>query len=896
MKQKRFCFLRTNPVNVLVSPLTVMVCVIMLKSKIRTVMAIASISLSLAVANPQARAQSIYTPYAFTNFAGLPGGPGFADGTGGAARFSYPSGVTVDTSGNVYVADSANGAIRKIPPDGTVTTLASGFNWPNSVAVDSAGNLYVADTFDSTIRKITPDGTITILAGNSRQSGSADGAGSAARFSWPRGVAVDSAGNVYVADTDNFTIRKITPDGAVTTLAGSSGNSGANDGVGSAARFGHPFGVAADSAGNVYVADWNMTIRKITSDGTVTTLAGSAGQNGSADGTGSAARFNYPMDVAVDAAGNLYVADEGNSKIRKITPDGVVTTLAGAHRPAGVAVDTAGNVYVANKGNSTIGKITPDMEVTTFAGRADQAGSADGTGSAARFSMPFGVAVDGAGNLYVADTGNRTVRKITAAAEVTTLAGSPGQYGTNDGVGNEARFHWPHGVAADGSGNVYVVDTASATIRKITSDGAVTTLAGSPGKGGTNDGIGSAARFSLYYVDFSPLLGPYGVAADDAGVVYVADTGNYTIRKITPDGFVTTLAGGPRQAGTNDGTGSAARFSYPYAVAVDSEGNVYVGDTGSATIRKITPVGTVTTIAGSPGRIGDVDGLGSAARFRYPAGVAVDSTGNVYVADTTNDRITKGVLPNSAPLADASATATRVISRNNLNARIVLDGSRSQDVDNDPLQFSWFVGDAATASATGRVAVVTLAVGAHDVLLRLDDGKAVATNRVSVRVLTAAGAVEELIAHVKAAKFRHPQSLLSQLNVARRAFAGDKFELGAHHLQLTQDKLRELLARNSIDPNTAAALLQEAQTIIAVVMSDAQSPQLRFSACKCEKDGRIGMHFSGVSGRTYLIETSPDLKTWVPVGIGGERGHGEFEFEEPGGILPTYRFYRIVAP
>jgi len=254
------------------------------------------------------------------------------------------------------------------------------------------------------------------------------------------------------------------------------------------------------------------------------------------------------------------------------------------------------------------------------------------------------------------------------------------------------------------------------------------------------------------------------------------------------------------------------------------------------------------------------------------------------------------VTNNTPPIADASATVTRVISPNNRNVRVVLDGSRSRDADGDPLQFSWFVDGATTPSANGRIAMVTLSLGAHDILLSVDDGQATAIDRITIRVITAADAVDELIANVQAAKLRHPQALLSQLRVARRAFADGRFDVGAHHLLLFQKLLGQLAERHEVDPDTAAALLREAQTIIAAVTNDAQSPQLRFNACKCEKGGRVRMHFGGVSGRTYLIEASPDLRTWAPVGVGGEQVHGEFEFEEVRENLPTRRFYRIVAP
>ena len=359
-----------------------------------------------------------------------------------------------------------------------------------------------------------------------------------------------------------------------------------------------------DSAGNVYVADsGNSTIRKVTPAGVVTTLAaGSVGTSseGSADGRGSAARFSYPGGVAVDTNGNIYVADIVNSTIREVTPAGVVTTLAGL---------------------------------------AGAYGTNDGTGSAARFNGPWGVAVNSAGNVYVADTDNCTIRKVTPAGVVTTLAGLAGAYGTNDGTGSAAYFFKPQGVAVDSAGNVYVADSGNNTIRKVTPAGVVTTLAGLAGAKGTNDGTGSAARF-----DF-----PGGVAMDSATNLYVADSYNNTIRKLTPVGtnwIVSTIAGLAGNEGSADGMNSTARFNDPWGVAVDSATNLYVADSGNNTIRKMARWSTnwmVRTIGGVAAVSGSADGEGSAAFFADPVGIAVDSAGNLYVADCYNNTIRKGV-------------------------------------------------------------------------------------------------------------------------------------------------------------------------------------------------------------------------------------------------------------
>lgn len=709
-----------------------------------------------------ATAQSIYSQaYTFTTFAGI-ARTGSADGVGTDAQFDSLLGVTVDSQGIVYVADSDNNTIRKITPTGVVTTLAgvagsSGaddgtgsaarFDYPQGLAADAAGNIYVADGYNNTIRKITPAGVVTTLAGVADYYGTNDGPGDEAVFDYPKGVAVDSAGYVYVADSDNDTIRKITPAGFVTTLAGSyqfdtNGNpiGGSADGTGSAAQFNFPEAVAVDGAGNLYVADsHNNTIRKVTAGGVVTTLAGLAGHSGTNDGTGQDARFYKPGGIAVDGANNIYVADSDNDTIRKITPDGVVTTLAGVGLyygnvdgtgtnaqfsfPNGIAVAATGNIYVADTDNSTLRQITTAGLVTTLAGVAVSSGTADGTGSDARFTVPWALAAGPNGEVYVADTGNSAIRKITSAGLVTTLAGLTGIYGSSDGVGNEAQFHFPQSVAVDNTSNVFVADTGNDTIREITPAGVVTTIAGLAGSPGTNDGPGVRARFyyplgitvdnasNVFVADsvndtirkISPVPGttnwrvvtiaglagvggsadgtndsarfldPTGIAVDSLGNLYVADTYNYTIRQIKPvpgtaNWAVSTIAGSPGIVGSADGIGTNALFGDggyafelygPYGIAVDAANNIYVADSENSTIRRIVPFGKrwiVSTIAGSVGQYSFANGAGSAALFDFPDGVTVDKSGNIYVADTDNNIIRKGVFSQYTPATPGSVT------------------------------------------------------------------------------------------------------------------------------------------------------------------------------------------------------------------------------------------------
>ncbi len=933
------------------------------------------------------------------------GAYGGDDGMGSAARFSYPVGVALDGDRNAFVADFGGSTIRKITPAGEVTTFAglyaspgsqdgmgnaARFSYPRAVATDAAGTVYVADTYNHTIRKITPAGVVSTLAGLAGSAGSADGQGSAARFYAPHGLAVDASGNIYVSDTNNHTIRRITPGGEVRTLAGSVGVYGSSDGIGNAARFYLPRGMGADAAGNIYVVDsGNGTVRKLTAAGVVTTVAGRPDifSAGSTDGPGSMARFSSPEGIAIDASGRIYVADTRNNAVRvglpsapppndsfdnasalngasgtlesnnvaatvepgepphagyagshsvwfswtapqsgvfsfqlsnssfstllaiytgsqvngltlvasaafnqvalvratagttyRIAVDGsnggsggftltwslrtdgpanddfvnaqalagtsgsvagttdlatvepgepihagisghhsiwftwtapqdgrfvfdnagsnygtvlaiytgsVVDALtlvgesglyygtsrvnfmatagatyrialdtenansygptvlnwraadpppndnfADAQEIAGSAGSVAGSnvdaskepgepVHNLNSGGTSIwykwtapatgrfqfdvtgsffdlgaaqlgiysgsavdnlrglarsssrvqfnaveggvyhlavdgslGDIAGDLVVRwqtlpspqrtyqpyTFRALAGVSpGNVDGSGSSARFNRVEAVALGPDGNLYLADTFNHTIRKMTPQGTVTTFAGSPGDRGSTDGTGAAARFYLPSGIAVGPDGFVYVADSANNALRKISPAGVVSTLAGSPGNFGTFDGPGSTALF-----DF-----PAGLAVDESGMIFVADSYNHTIRRVTPGGEVSTVAGLAGTNGSSDGTGATARFSSPAGLQVDGSGNIYVADQSNYTIRKITPGGVVSTFAGSAGVYGSNDGVGSAATFATVSGLAFDGIGNLYVADEGNSRIRK-ITPGAA--------------------------------------------------------------------------------------------------------------------------------------------------------------------------------------------------------------------------------------------------------
>ena len=558
--------------------------------------------------------------------AGTSGVAGYVDGSGSAARFDYPYAIAVGADYSVYVTDQVDGTVRKITSGGVVSTLATGLGGPEGVTVDASNNVYISDTNNSVIRKIPAGGAITLFAGSlTGTPGSADGTATAATFNYPAGLATDSAGDVYVADFGNSSIRMITPAGVVTTIAGSpTGASGYTNATGKAALFNHPAAVAVDANGNIYVVDTsNQLIREITA-GTyaVNTVAGSfsnvtnSGVIGSTNAaSATTSTFFYPQGIAVNAAGTtIFIADTGSHKIREITGGnfsagtGIVSTFAGSigasgatntvalsatfKAPYGVAVDGAGNVFVADQGNNLIREISGGS-VSTLAGTAGLSGANNGPGASATFNNPSGVAVDSQDNVYVADTGNNVVRKITAGVVSTFASG----------------FSSPEGIATDSAGNVYVADTGHNAVDLITATGAVSTIA-------------------------TGFNGPNALVVDSAGNVYVNDFKNDVIKKLTKSGTsyaVTTLAGTAGVVGDVDGAGTSARFNNVNGITVDSSGNLYVTDTLNRVVRKITG-SQVTTVTGTQ------------ARFFYPEGIAIDGSGNLYVVDADNNSIDEGVV------------------------------------------------------------------------------------------------------------------------------------------------------------------------------------------------------------------------------------------------------------
>jgi uncharacterized protein (TIGR03437 family) len=607
------------------------------------------------------------------------------------AQLSDAEGLTLDTQGNVYIADPSNHRVRKVNASGMIQTVAGSgtpdffgdggpasaarLNAPYGVAADRAGNLYIADLGNNRVRKVGPDGVITTIAGTGQAGSAGDGGpASAAQLNAPRNLAVDGFGGLYIAEFNGHRIRLVTPDGLIQTVAGTGSSGSAGEGVAAtSAQLSYPAGIAVDFTGTLYIADsGNQKIRKVFA-GLITTvllptLSTPTGVTG--DGSGGiyiadsgnlrilrrtagnvvftvASALSSARDVSIDLLGNLLIAD--GHRVRLLSPMGFSTTFAGdgtfgyggdggpalaavLNGPGGIAVGPDGSLYIADEHNHRVRVVSSAGVISTIAGTGIPAISADGL-PAIRTALdaPAGLLLDSTSALWIGEYFGNRVRKLPPGGTIQPVAGN-GTAGFNGDfrAATTAELQAPDQTALDAAGNLYIADSGNHRIRKVT-QGMISTYAGTGSPGFAGDG-GQAASATLNL--------PRGVAVDAAGNLFIADTNNNCIRKVTPGGLISTVAGA-----------GAFPLSFPRSVMVGFDQNLYIADTGNQRILRLTPAGDLATIAGTGAAgFGGDGGDSLSAQFTNPVALAMDAAGNLYVADFDNNRIRK-LTPSTTAIA-----------------------------------------------------------------------------------------------------------------------------------------------------------------------------------------------------------------------------------------------------
>jgi sugar lactone lactonase YvrE len=591
-----------------------------------------------------------------------------------------PSGIAFDSSDNLFVASQGTNRVYQVTPAGVTTTFAGAgprrftgnggpatsadLGAPGDVLLDGSGNVYISESTNHIVRRVTTDGNIEMFAGTGVQGSPIEGGqASAAPIGNPGALAIDASGNVYIADLFHRAVWKVRTDGVIERVAGNgiSGNSG-DGGPAVQATIRVPAGLALDASGRLYIADSSShVIRRVASDGVITRVAGlSTSGFGGDGGQATAASFNFPSGIAVDASGVLYISDSGNHRIRRVRTDGVVETIAGTgvigflgdggqatsallFNPGKLALDGGGDIYVSDQGNRRIRRIDSRGVIDTFAGKPRRAFGGDGgPATEAQLSGPTGLETDEQGNLFIGDAGNRRVRRIDSDGIISTVIGTGVNGSDGDGgPATAAQLGSPGHVAVDARGNLYVSDRINDRIRKVTLDGIIQTIAGTVPRGFSGDG-GQATAATLNF--------PYDMAFDGDGNLYFADHNNHRIRKIRTDGVIETVAGvGTHGFSGDGGQATLAHLSFPRDVVVDQQGTLYVADTENHRIRRIGTDGIITTVAGSATSGFSGDGAqATSARMSFPRGVVLDDAGNLYITDSGNRRIrrvnTSGVI------------------------------------------------------------------------------------------------------------------------------------------------------------------------------------------------------------------------------------------------------------
>ncbi len=642
----------------------------------------------------------IITTIGGTGSAGFSGDGGQAT----AATFNSPGYVAVDNSGNIFIGDTRNQVVRKINNSGIVSTVVgngvggysgdggsatlASLEFLGGICVDMAGNLYLSDQMNGVVRKVDASGIIQTIAGDYTNTGTYNGdniPATNASLNWPCDLKVTTDGKLLIADQYNDRVRMVDTSGIIHTLYADS----------MVTYFVMPGWLALGSSGEFYIGDnlYTNLVLCVTPGGAVSTFAGNGLYGFSGDGgAATMASMWNPNGIAFDASGNLFMADYGNNRIRKVNTASIISTVAGGTftgygdggtalnaqltGPCWSAKDAYGNLYVTDIDASTIRKIGTSGIISTISGTGTPGYSGDGgPATAAQLYYPYAIDFDQSGNLFMCDLGTSIIRKIDPSGIITTIAGTASTFG-NSGDGGPASaclLNSPVNLKVDRYNRIYICDRSNRKIRMIDTTGIITTVAGNGTSGYTGDG-GPATN--------AEMVSPHGIAFDGSGNLYFADASKSVVRKVTPSGIISTVAGiGTFGFSGDGGPATNAALAFPCALAVDSAGNIFVSDGNNSCIRKIDASGTINTVIGTGtvyGFAGD-GGPASAAKMNEQYGISLDKNGNMYIADWGNHRIRKVVYNLSVMPVDVHAEAMNIYPNPN-------NGSFSVNVHSDAEQ------------------------------------------------------------------------------------------------------------------------------------------------------------------------------------------------------------------
>ncbi|HTR54796.1 MAG TPA: hypothetical protein VMJ10_29105, partial [Kofleriaceae bacterium] len=578
--------------------------------------------------------------------------------------------VAVDGLGNVYIADEGNNRIREVTVDGTMHTVAgtgaNGFggdggpatkavlSYPYNLGLDPQGRLIIVDYGNSRLRRVEADGTIDTIAGNGTGGYTGDGGpATSAELNYPGDIDYDHEGRLVFADYGNSVVRRIDTSGVITTIAGTGAFAYSGDGgpATSAALY-YPYAVAVDASDRVLIADsLNNRIRMVDTAGIITTIAGTGVAGFGGDGGPAVqAVLDAPSAVAIDGQGRVLLVDESNSRVRAIATDGTISTIVGSTNvpgdglygygdaidfPSAVVYDSQDRLLYYEDYSVRVRRIGADGTLSTIAGDGSYSATGDGgPATAAGIGYVGGMAYDAQGALYITDNENNVLRRVDTNGTITTIAGTgTAGYSGDGGPATSAMLNYPNGIAIDAQGRILFADYYNARVRRIdTTSGNITTIAGSGAAGYSGDGAAATS---------AALNGPSGVAVDATGRILIADTNNHRIRRIDTTGVITTIAGTGAAGYSGDGAAAtAATLNGPSNVKVDAQGRILIADANNNAIRRIDAGGTITTIAGTGAAALSGDGgPATSASLQSPLDVASDAAGKIAIADANNEAV-----------------------------------------------------------------------------------------------------------------------------------------------------------------------------------------------------------------------------------------------------------------